>query len=332
MIACLYGRPFAPFVEPVVQDLTAAAAGMGGEIVPMSIETAVADRSACADVHRLYVLPFDCPPGRGLPETPAMLIRRLFPHAALVTSFAVQDLCWDKIATQERLLGRGVPVPETLMSAEPSDVRQFAQLHGFAILKERFSCAGQGHVVIWFEDGELLGDSGSRQYKMELVAEGGRQLRGDRLVYPGPFYVQRLVVDEGPRTITPGQVLRAYVVDNQIVFWTERYRDHYTRPADWILSAQRGVKYRFLHDASEEAKKIALRSAEVLGARICAVDLIRTGSGGPYVLEVDTDGCHMMIDRQFKYIPEYREFFNLDWYIAEALLVEPVEVRKRETI
>ncbi|MFI5367253.1 MAG: RimK family alpha-L-glutamate ligase [Candidatus Binatia bacterium] len=316
MIACLYGRDFAPFVEPVVRDLRAAAAAAGGEIQPLTIEAALHDPARCADVHRLYVLPFDPP------APPAGWIRQLFPRAEVATSFAVQDLCWDKVATQERLLDRGVPVPETLVSTEPDHVHEFVRQHGFAILKERYSCAGQGHIVVWFEDEQLVGDCGSHQYTIELVSGGERRLRDDHLTYPAPFYVQRLVADIG-RDVTPGQVLRAYIVDNQIVFWSERYRDQYTRPSDWIVNVSSGAKYRFLFDLSTEITKIALRSAEVIGMRIGVVDIIRTISGGPYVLEVDTDGYHMIIDRQFKHIPEYREFFNLDRYIAEALLVEP---------
>ena len=304
-------------------DLCAAAAAVGGEIYPLSIEAAVADHARCAAIHRLYVLPFDPPASDGAVSTPATLVRALFPRAEVVVSFAVQDLCWDKIATEQRLLDRGVPVPESLMSSDPDDVREFVRRHGFAIFKERFSCAGQGHVVVWYEGDRLVGDCGSHQYVMELVAEGARRLRGDRLIYPAPFYVQRLVADVGPRGVTPGQVLRAYVVDHQIVFWTERYRERYLRPSDWIVNVSRGAKYRFVGSVSEEAKKIAMRTAEVIGMRIGVVDLIRTGSTGPYVLEADTDGCHMMIDRQFKYIPDYREYFDLDRYIAEALLVEP---------
>lgn len=317
MIACLYGRDFAPFVEPVVRDLCAAAAAAGGEIQPLTIETAQADPARRAAVHRLYVLPFDAP------EPVAPLIRNLFPRVEVATSFAAQELCWDKVATEERLLNRGVPVPETLMSTVPADVYEFVREHEFAILKERYSCAGQGHVVVWLDDGQLVGDSGSHQYRMELVPSGRRQLHGERLVYPAPFYVQRVVGDIGPRGLTPGQLLRAYVVDNQIAFWTERYRDHYVRPADWIVNVSRGAKYRFVQSVSEEAKKIALRSAEVMGLRIGVVDLIRTSRGESYALDVDTDGYHMLIDRQFKYIPEYRDFFNIDRYIAEALLVEP---------
>jgi hypothetical protein len=178
-------------------------------------------------------------------------------------------------------------------------------------------------VVLWLEDKELVGDGGSHRYKMELVAHGRRRLDGDRLTYRAPFYLQRLVADIGPRGVFPGQVLRAYVIDGQIALWTERYRDRYSRPSDWIINIGLGAKYRFLHDTSEETKKVALRTAEVIGFRIGVVDLIHTGSDGPYVLGVDTDGYHIIIDRQFKHIPEYREFFNLDRYIAEALLIEP---------
>jgi glutathione synthase/RimK-type ligase-like ATP-grasp enzyme len=323
MIVCLYGRAFAPFVEPVVRDLSASAAAAGGEIQPLTIEAAMADSRRRDGVHRLYVLPFDVPPSNELPEVPAALVRTLFPRVDIATSFAVQDMCWDKIATQERLVDRGVPVPETLTSSEPAEVHDFVRQHGFAIIKERFSCAGQGHIVVWFEDGQLVGDSGSHQYRIELATEGERRLYGDRCVYPAPFYVQRLVADVGPRGITAGQVLRAYIVDNQVVFWSERYREHYLRPSDWLINVSSGARYRFVLNVSEEVKKVALRSAEVIGMRIGVVDMIRTGSQGPYVLEVDTDSHHMLIDRQFKAIPDYREFFDLDRYIAEALLVEP---------
>lgn len=319
MIACVHGRAFAPFVESVARDVCAAAAAAGGEMRSLTLEAVLADVRRGAEVHRLYVLPFD-PPAT---TSAAALIKQAFPKAELFTSFAVQELCWDKVATQELLLERGVPVPDTVITSEPADVYRFVQEHEFAILKERYGCGGQGHVVLWFEDDELVGDSGSHRYRMDLVARGERRLHGGHLTYPGPFYVQRLVADIGPRGISPGQILRAYVVDNQIALWTERYRDRYTRPSDWIVNVGLGARYRFLHDTSEETKKIALRTAEVVGCRIGVVDLIRTASGGPYVLEVDTDSYHMIIDRQFKSIPEYRDFFNLDRYIAEALLIEP---------
>ena len=150
----------------------------------------------------------------------------------------------------------------------------------------------------------------------------------ERLSYPAPFYLQRLIGDQFAGQFLPGQMLRAYVVDGQIGFWTERYRDHYRRPSDWIINVARGAKYRFVLNVSEEAKKLALRAADVVGARVAAVDILRS-SAGLRVLEVDTDGYHMMIDRQFKLIPDYRGFFNLDRFIAEALLAEPAAPVRR---
>jgi glutathione synthase/RimK-type ligase-like ATP-grasp enzyme len=167
---------------------------------------------------------------------------------------------------------------------------------------------------------------------VELVSDGVRKLDGERFIIPGPFYVQRLVADLDAGTVRPGNILRAYVVDRQIVFWTERYREGYSRPADWILSAARGARYRFVLDVSEEARKMALRCAEAIGLRAGVVDLVRTSRSGPYVLEADTDGVHMIVDRSFKDVPEYRDFFNFDRYIAEALLREleaPAEIAVR---
>ncbi len=320
MIACLYGEPATPFVAPVLHDLCAAAAAAGGEIVPITIEAALRTPDRVADVRALYVLPFDLP---GPDMVPPAVVRRLCPRAELVTSFAAQDLCFDKLATLERLLDRGLPLPETLVTHDPDEVRHFVHLHRYAVMKEHHSSAGQGHLVLWIEDGELMGDSGSHRYVLALTADGRRALHGERLSYPAPFCVQRLVADIGPQRVRPGQVLRAYVVDSEIPFWTERYRDRYVRPSDWLISVARGARYRFVLNVSEEARKLALRSAEVLGLRIAVVDLIRTGGGGPYVLDVDTDGWHMMIDRQFKVIPEYRNFFDFDRYVAEAILAGP---------
>ena len=320
MIACLYGKPATPFVAPVLRDLCAAAAAAGGEIVPITIEAALRHPDRVADVRALYVLPFDLP----APDmVPATAVRHLCPRAELVTSFAAQDLCFDKLATQERLLDRGLPLPETLVTHDPEEVRDFVRTHRYAVLKERHASAAQGHLVVWIEDSELMGDGGSHRCILELTGGGRRELHGEHLSYPAPFYVQRLVADIGPQRVRPGQVLRAYVVDNEIPFWTERYRERYARPSDWLISAALGARYRFVLNVSEEARKLALRCAEVLGLRIAAVDLIRTGRGGPYVLDVDTDGRHMLIDRRFKAIPEYRAFFNLDHYVAQAILAGP---------
>lgn len=324
MIACLYGRTAAPFVEPVVNDLGDAVARLRGELVPIAIEDALAHPQRCGEVERLYVLPFDAPSG----HDPALLVRDLFPRALPVNSFAVQDLCWDKVLAQARLLERGVPVPESLITSDPAEVHSFVKRHDLAILKERASCGGQGHLIVWMEEGALYGDSGSHRYRLDLTNDGERCLNDDTMSYPAPFYVQRMVGSVRARRFEPGQLLRAYIVDNQVRFWTERYRERYARPSDWIVNAAREARYRFVQTVSEETQKLALRAAEAVGARIAAVDIVRTSSQGSLVLEVDVDSHHMMIDRSFKTIPEYRDFFDLDHYIARALVRADETVRK----
>lgn len=324
VIACLYGRAGLPFLEPTINDLVDAVAHLRGELIPIAIEDALAHPQRCGEVERIYVLPFDAPAG----YDPAILVRELFPRALPVISFAVQDLCWNKVLTQTRLLERGIPVPESLITSNSMELRSFVKRYGFAILKERSSCGGHGDLVVWLEDGELYGDSGSHRYRLALKDQGERRVNGETLTYPAPFYVQRLVGSVRTRRFEPGQQLRAYVVDNQVRFWAERYRERYTRPSDWMVHAAREARYRFLQTVSEETQKLALRAAEVVGARIAAVDIVRTGSQGSFVLEVDTDGHHMMIDRSFKRIPEYRDFFDLDHYIARALMRSEEPVRR----
>ncbi len=326
MIVCLYGHMYTPFLEPVIRGLTEAIEDLGSEMRALTIEDACRLPHALESVTQLYVLPFDLPPSRGGPPVED-LVSELFPNARPVVGLSIHELCCDKIATQERLVDRGVPVPDTLVTVVADEVIEFVRTHEFAVLKKNRSCGGHGHLVVWLDGDQLVGDAGSHRYILDLATQGPAQLRGERLSYPAPFYLQRLVADFAPRNITPPQVLRAYVVDREIVFWTERFRERYSRPSDWIINRALGARYRFLQNVSDEAKKIALRSAEAVGARVCAVDLARTARGGTYVLEVDCDGAQMFIDRSFKEAPEYRDFFDFDRYIAHAIVENPPPTR-----
>jgi len=66
--------------------------------------------------------------------------------------------------------------------------------------------------------------------------------------------------------------------------------------------------------------------------RVGAIDLIRAGDQGPFVLEADTDGQHSYIDRGFKAVPDYRDIFDLDRMIADVLLAPVDEPRARGTM
>lgn len=334
MIVCLYGRTAEPFVASAIADLQDAAQERGKEIAALSIEAAVGSEREWKSVERVYALPFEVPlhlPS-ALPLAPAQLVRELFPNADLINAPAVHELCWDKLTMAQRLLERGVPMPESLVTADPDEARDFVRRHEHAILKETRSCGGHGHVVVFADDsGTIAGEVPGRRYAMDFEASGvGRSIAHGVLSCPPPFYLQRLVTGvHRTGALEPAQILRAYVVDGQVMFWTERYRDRMRRPADFIISATFGAKYRFLPEVSDAAQTVARRAAEVLGVRVGVVDLIRTGAEGPYVLEVDTDGYHMMIDRSFKRLPAYRDVYDLDRCIADLLLAPPPPPPKR---
>lgn len=334
MIVILYGAAAEPWVGPIAADIQRAAEARDGEIVALTLESALRARRAWESVRRLYVLPFDVPADlpEDLPLDAEQLVRVLFPRAEVANAMATHALCWDKLAAARRLLERGVAMPETLITMDPEEARDFVRGHDQAILKEPRACGGHGHVVLFADQGgTIAGEMPGRRYAVEFVLSGvGRQLRHGVLSCPPPFYLQRLVTDVGRAgVLRPAQILRAYVVDGQIAFWSERRRDKIRRPADFIISATFGARYHFVRAVSDAAETIARRAAEALGLRIGAVDLIRAGDQGPFVLEADTDGQHLVVDRSFKQLPEYRDVFDLDRLIADVLLAPDTEVKTR---
>lgn len=337
MIVCLYGRTAEPFVTPAVADLLDAAAAQHGEIAALPIEAVVGATREWESVQRVYTLPFDVPAAlpEALPREPAALVRALFPRAELINAPTVHELTWDKVATAERLVDRGVPMPETLITSDAAEARDFVRRHGQAILKETRACGGHGHVVLYADDsGTIGGEAHGSRFAVDFEpGAASRSLAHGVLSCPPPFYLQRLVTDVARGgALKPGQILRAYVIDTQVVFWAERYRERLRRPGDFIISATFGAKYRFLPEVSDAVQTVARRAVEALGVRVGVVDIIRAGDQGPFVLEADTDGHHMMIDRSFKLLPEYRHVYDFDRYIADMLLAPtpPIPRQRRQ--
>jgi glutathione synthase/RimK-type ligase-like ATP-grasp enzyme len=331
MIACLYGRSAELFVAPMLARLQRAASERGAQIDAVSVEAAVAADREWQGVRRVYVLPFDIPPSMPaeLPTTAPQLIEALFPRAEILNPPIIHELCWDKPSMTERLFERGVSVPESLITSDPDVAREFVDRHGQAILKAARSCGGHGHVVLFADaSGTIAGEvAPGRRYAVEFVAAGtGRSLAHGVLSTPPPFYLQRLVArPDRSGALKPGPIVRAYVVDRQIAFWTERYRDRVRRPSDFVITATFGAKQRFLPAVSDAVQTAARRAADALGIRVGVVDVIHAGEDGPFVIDVSTDGYHMMIDRSFTELPEYRDIYDFDGSIAELLLAESAE-------
>lgn len=314
MIVVVYGKPYEPYVGEAANALCAALHQRGAKAESICLEAALAERRVIEAAERAYILPFDA----NHAVEAARLVAQVLPTARPLVPFKSQELCWDKISTEERMVERGIGVPETLVTHNASDVIDFVRRHRFAILKQRFGCAGVGHWVLWREEGGIMADNGTVAYQLEL-GEGQPHIDGKRLLLPPPYYVQRMIGTFEHGQFRPGQVLRAYIVDDEIRFWTERFRERYRRPGDWILNVSLGARYRFLLSVRDAAENAALRAARAVGAPVAAVDLIHTSASGPLVLEVNTDGYRMIIDRSFKKLPEYRNFFDFDFYIAQLL-------------
>lgn len=324
MIVCIYGKGSHAFVEPTLRDLAAAAEARRARLVGATIERLAGPPAAVLpEATFAYLLPFEAPAAEAdAPATIDALIASLLPNAAVANSIAAHDLCTDRVLLSERLLERGIPVPETLLTNSPEEARDFIRSHEHVISRDvRMLGRGGGFVVFSDGSGTVIGEARGRRYVIEFEESGlGCRLRHGVLSHPPPFFLQRLITRVGRAgVLLPAQVLRAYVVDEEIPFWTETYRDRVRRPSDFLLSAEAGAPLRFVQVVSDEAKKLARRVAKVVGARIAAVDIIRSDSGY-VVLDVVTDGQHLMIDRSFKSLPEYRGAFDLDRHIVNALI------------
>ncbi len=325
MIACIYGNGAAAFVEPTIQDLARAAAKEDVSLVGVRAERLRdAVPESLADVRILYVLPFEDPIDKESAATveASDLLSRAFPRARVANSVVGHDLCSDRIELNERLIDRGIPVPETLVTSSPDEARKFIHQFEHAVLRDPRPRGHASSFVVFRDDsGSVVGEVRDKRYVIELVESGiGRNLQHGVLSYPPPYFLQRMVTRVGRRgVLIPAQVLRAYIIEDQIPFWTETYRDRVRRPSDFLLTSESGAPLRFVQVVSDEAEKLALRASKATGCTIAAVDIIRSDTGY-VVLDVITDGRHLMIDRSFKNLPEFREAFDLDIHIASDLV------------
>lgn len=314
-IACVYDNGAAVFVESTVRDLARHALALGVEVTGVDIGRIKVPRST---VSLVYVLPFDSPPGCDrLAE-----LAEAFPSAAIANSPAAHELTTDRVALGERLLERGIPIPESLVTDSPVEAREFIGECQHAVLRDvRAGRRGGGLVVVMTGDGMVAGEIRGRRYVVEFGDDvADIRLAHGVLSHPPPYFLQRLVTRVGRHgVLNPAPVQRAFVIDEVIPFWIESYRDRASRPSDYLVAAETGARRRFLQVVSDEAEKLVRRVAKVVGSTTCAVDIVRSDSGY-VVLDVVTDGRNMIIDRSFKQLPEYRGAFDLDRHIAAALV------------
>ena len=329
MITILYGASTLPFVERSLRDFQQTSDGDESTISIMSVETLPARISEREQTSRLYVLPFDAPADwQGDVESN---IEKLFPNAKPVTSFPLQDTCWNRLELQQHLLERGVVPPQSIVSYDPEEAISFVRKHHLGLPQEPLSIRRrEAPLFSGWKTASSTPIVAVNRYTITLNNTDSWRLDGTHLKVPAPYYLQAMIGELRSAFPTPGRRLRAFVADRKIAFWTEYYRDQFTRPSDFVLSPAQGAQCRFVQVVSEEEKKTVLRCVDALSLRFGSVDIIRAGDRGPYVIDVDVDGRHMMINRDFKWLPEVPRLFQLRCPHRPQLLVEAHEESEAE--
>lgn len=175
----------------------------------------------------------------------------------------------DKRLMAEVFNQHGVPTPETVLLDSPHGVQHFLAQHPDRqwVLKWPTGCGAAGHCM--------------------LVA-GSTLPPG----WPHPFVVQEFIAMQRP------EVYRLYAVAGECFGWNARRFAPEAEPSPWVAHVQ-GARYEPEGDPPVEAvnaTRLALTATGLWTSFGCA-DLLRAPDGRWLVLEVNTDGPFMHVDR-----------------------------------
>jgi ribosomal protein S6--L-glutamate ligase len=162
----------------------------------------------------------------------------------------------DKFLSLSRLAAAGLPVPRTIACESTTGALDaFAALGGVAVSKPLFGSEGKGLLLLrTWED--------ARTHFAQLEASG-------RAVYLQEFIRH------------PGWDLRVLVLWGEACAWMRR-----VAAGSWITNIACGGRGERV-DLSGEARQLAERSAEAVGALVAGVDLLPDRAGELRVLEVN---------------------------------------------
>jgi RimK family alpha-L-glutamate ligase len=161
----------------------------------------------------------------------------------------------DKFLASALLSRAGIPTPGTIVCERRDDaLAAFERLGGDVIVKPLFGAMGLGMARV--EDPDIA----HRVF---------RALELERAVY----YLQETVPHDG-------QDVRGFVVGGRVLAAIERVGP------GWRVNLARGGRARPLR-LGEEQEQLCLRAAAALGTDYAGVDLVQTGDGRQYVLEVN---------------------------------------------
>lgn len=231
----------------------------------------------------------------------------------VVNDIKLQDCFISKPHTDNFLMSYGFPVPPNTIAHSREELNEFIKENRVIILKQPDECGGAGHFIL--TPGKAY--AGAKKYDWFALKKGKRRARivdENRVLFSPPFYVQKFLPPDNE------EIWRAYIVGGKVKFLSTRQRQEIESMGDYIINVCKGAEY---HLWQNHEKKIVSRFASQITSRI-KIDVgtidILISDDNLYALEIDCDGIHTMICREFYHAPSYDQSkFDLDLFIAEWL-------------
>lgn len=180
-----------------------------------------------------------------------------FPAVKKPYSAKTVTVAHDKFLTTAELIAKKIPVPPTYLLKTKKSISALVEKINFPIMIKLM--AGSGGVGVMYA---------ANKEEMESVIQSMNVLKQEVLVQE---YVSSGRVED----------LRLLVAGGDIIGAMKRV----ARPGETranIKMGGKGVRY----EPTPEIKELAVRSAEAIGAKICAIDIIESKSG-PLVIEAN---------------------------------------------
>jgi len=186
-------------------------------------------------------------------------IVRFLDHMNITKQYPAETviLAHNKFLTLEKLAGNGLPVPDTYMTGSRDSAKEIISKQKLPLIMKLLSGFG-GQGVIFIESKEAA----------NTVIETMNTLK------------QEILIEEF--VPNPGEDIRGVVAGEEVVASYKRVASKGEKKAN-IYAGGRAEVFKL----TEEMNELVLKSAKVMGAKICAVDLIQNNKGYAFVTEVN---------------------------------------------